>query len=60
MVSVSDNSSALIELKPDFNIHLRHQKENKEKEYMILAKSFISPDMLIAFALMAMIQETVY
>lgn len=44
-------------LKPDFNIHIRHQKEEKEKEYMILAKSFISPGMLIASGLMVAIQQ---
>lgn len=40
-----------MELRPDFSLHIRYQKEQNEKDYEILAKSFISLDTMIVSGL---------
>lgn len=42
-----------MELKPDFSLHIRYQKDQNEKDYEGLDKSLISLDMMIASGLYA-------
>lgn len=48
---VSNADLVLMELRPDFSLHIRYQKEQNEKDYEILAKSFISLDTMIVSGL---------
>lgn len=40
-----------MELQPDFSLHIRYQKDQNEKDYEILVKSFISLDTMIVSGL---------
>lgn len=57
MDHVSNTDSALMELQSDFGLHIRYQRDQNEKEYEILAKSFISLDRMIASGFSVSIQE---
>lgn len=46
-----------MELQSDFGLHIMYQRDQNEKEYEILAKSFISLDRMIASGFGVSIQE---
>lgn len=50
-MSLTLTDLVLMELQPDFSLHIRYQKDQNEKDYEVLAKSFISLDTMIASGL---------
>lgn len=50
-MSLTLTDLVLMELQPDFSLHISYQKDQNEKDYEVLAKSFISLDTMIASGL---------